>query len=216
MIYLIGGPPRCGKTTLAKSLSRTLRCGWIPVDALEIIVSKHTPTEDYKERFPKTVLCEENNWDNDPLYDRTPVSEIVDGYRVQGTSSANAIEQFVEHCLYEGHDFIVEGHQLHPSLVAKLQKRFPAQLRAIFLYKQDVSQILKGFQKNKGSLDWVTQKTKNKQTLSKIADMLSLFGAWFESEASSYGFRSCNMDIGFKKKIRSLTQELKKQASPSV
>ncbi len=38
MIYLIGGPPRCGKTTLAKEMSKKLEIPWISSDALEVVV----------------------------------------------------------------------------------------------------------------------------------------------------------------------------------
>lgn len=35
MKYLIGGPPRCGKTTLAKELSSRLGVSWISTDMID-------------------------------------------------------------------------------------------------------------------------------------------------------------------------------------
>ena len=32
MIYLIGGPPRCGKTTLARQLARIVQSPWLQTD----------------------------------------------------------------------------------------------------------------------------------------------------------------------------------------
>jgi hypothetical protein len=43
MIYLIGGPPRTGKTRLAQQLSRQLGIGWFPLDTLRYVVRSLVP-----------------------------------------------------------------------------------------------------------------------------------------------------------------------------
>lgn len=43
MIYLIGGPPRTGKTRLAQRLSRQLGIGWFPLDTLRYAVRALVP-----------------------------------------------------------------------------------------------------------------------------------------------------------------------------
>ncbi|OGF22453.1 hypothetical protein A2Y83_04145 [Candidatus Falkowbacteria bacterium RBG_13_39_14] len=45
MIYLIGGPPRCGKTTLAKEMSKKLRIPWVSTDALEVVTRAYVDKE---------------------------------------------------------------------------------------------------------------------------------------------------------------------------
>ena len=45
MIYLIGGPPKCGKTTLAKKLAGKYQIPWISADTLQNIVWAYTPKE---------------------------------------------------------------------------------------------------------------------------------------------------------------------------
>lgn len=208
MIYLIGGPPRCGKTTLAKSLSAALGCGWIPIDAIEIIVSQETSKRVFAKRFPKTVLCERTGWENDPLYTTTPINTIVHAYITQGTSSWKATEQFIQHCLHEGHDFILEGHQIHPEFVHRLLRHTPNDIRVVFLYKKDIPHLLEGFNRNRGAVDWVTQKTKDPSILPRIAEMLSTFGNWFFSQAETYHLPSQNMDVDFEKTIRRLTRRM--------
>jgi len=37
MIYLIGGPPRCGKTNIAKKLSKS----WISADTIESMIREN-------------------------------------------------------------------------------------------------------------------------------------------------------------------------------
>jgi len=41
MIYLIGGAPRCGKTKVAKQLSKKLGIPWISADSLEGVVAAY-------------------------------------------------------------------------------------------------------------------------------------------------------------------------------
>jgi len=55
-IILIGGPPRCGKTTLAKRVSHELGIPWISTDAFDDIVKEYVPAEERDKLFPKTVL----------------------------------------------------------------------------------------------------------------------------------------------------------------
>jgi len=51
-VYLIGGPPKCGKTTLAKTLSKRLSIPWISADTLQNIASVYIPEEEYEKYFP--------------------------------------------------------------------------------------------------------------------------------------------------------------------
>ena len=41
MIYLIGGPPKCGKTTLAKKMAKKLHIQWIAADTLQVVARKY-------------------------------------------------------------------------------------------------------------------------------------------------------------------------------
>jgi len=52
MIYLIGGPPKCGKTTLARELSRKIKVPWIAVDTLQSIVWAYMDKEERLKKFP--------------------------------------------------------------------------------------------------------------------------------------------------------------------
>lgn len=56
MIYLIGGPPKCGKTTLAKKLSKELGIQWVVSDTLQVVVreyvSKYVSKEEIDKLYP--------------------------------------------------------------------------------------------------------------------------------------------------------------------
>ncbi len=198
MIFLIGGPPRCGKTTLAKKLAERLRIGWASVDALESIADAYTPSKKHAELFPKTYLCEKTGWENDSLYNNYSKEEILGAYIRQGHASERAVCVFVRHMIEHKHDFILEGHQLHPKLMHELIKEYPKDLRTALITKTDIQGILIGFEHNRTTPDWTTEQTRDPSVLPKIADMLSGFGEWIESEARKYSITCFHMDMNFR------------------
>lgn len=216
MIYLIGGPPRSGKTTLTKKLAAQLGIGWVSADILESIVREYTTKELYKESFPKNALRETTDGSNDELYQKFSSAIIAEAYIRQGMTCWKAIEAFVEDCLNEAHDFIIEGYQLDPELVAQLIQKFPAEIRSAFLIKKDEQLLVEGFQKNVAKTDWVLQKTKEKETFFLIAKMLSHFGERIEKEASKYGLPVYCMDQDFVEKIDEVKERLINTKNPTV
>jgi 2-phosphoglycerate kinase len=147
MIYLIGGSPRSGKTLLAKRLSARLRIGWVSIDVLESIVREYTPKESRQRLFPKNVLRKRTHGSNDGMYEKFSAREIVNAYIRQGKASYKAIEAFVSDCVYEAHDFVLEGYQIQPGFVVRLMERFPKEIQSCFLVKKDEHMLVDGFQK---------------------------------------------------------------------
>lgn len=210
MIYLIGGPPRSGKTTLAKKLAHRLRIGWVSADILESVVREYTPAKEYRRLFPKNILREQTQGSNDLMYTKFSAKQIVQAYIKQGKTTWKAIRVFIEQCVHESHDFIIEGHQLHPKLVSELMKKYPENIRAVFLTKQDEMSIVAGFTKNKATSDWVIQKTKNIAIFREIARMLIIFGTYIQEEANAYGLNVYSMDEKFSKQFAMLERVLLK------
>ena len=50
MIYLIGGPPKCGKTTLAKRLSKSLGIPWVSTDTLQCVIKPYINRKDFSKK----------------------------------------------------------------------------------------------------------------------------------------------------------------------
>lgn len=95
MIYLIGGPPRCGKTTTAKNLAKKLGISWISADTLETIVERYTPEGYRQELFPRTVMYKKAKLSNDAVYKKYPVKYILNTFFRQARSVQLAIETVV-------------------------------------------------------------------------------------------------------------------------
>ena len=56
MIYLIGGPPRCGKTTLAKAMFKQRAIPWISCDMLQTVVCEYMTQKQWNELHPYSLL----------------------------------------------------------------------------------------------------------------------------------------------------------------
>ena len=57
MIYLIGGAPRCGKTTFSKRLAAKKRIPWISTDLIESIVAEYMSPAERQKGFPLANVC---------------------------------------------------------------------------------------------------------------------------------------------------------------
>lgn len=206
MFYLIGGTPRSGKTTIAKELSKKLGIPWISTDTLESIVMKYVEESKLDIYFPKSVLRRITHNSNDEMYTKYTPEQIVDAYFEQGKSLALGIESFItDEALYH-HNYILEGHHIHPELVSRLEKNFD--LKAIFVGREDVAQTLEAITQNPQENDWVITKTSNTETYPLIAKMLTTFSARIKKETEENNYPYFSMDHNFKETVRSIVKEV--------
>ncbi|MEK7202662.1 MAG: hypothetical protein AAB669_04015 [Patescibacteria group bacterium] len=199
MIYLIGGPPKCGKTTLAKRLADKYRIPWISTDTLENIVWAYTPEEKRPALFPHSSWRGDGN---DEFYSDHSAEEIVRNYITQGQATYDAISMMAETYLTDEDDFIVEGYQVTPAIVDRIFKKFGHDhVKTVFLVRQDEQKFVQVIHKSTTPNDWVIRKTKDEATYGKIAAMVTEYSRYFEKEAKEYGFRVFCVDGDFYKQF---------------
>ncbi|MEO6077654.1 MAG: AAA family ATPase [Candidatus Andersenbacteria bacterium] len=204
-IYLIGGPPKCGKTTLAKRLSKELNVPWISTDTLQNIVWAYTPKQEHAKLFPHSHLRGDSN---DDFYSAHTSKEIVEGYIAQGKTTYDAIEMLAETYITDKDDFIVEGYSVTPELVKKISKRFGTEhIKVVFLVKNDEQKMITDFHKSTTPNDWILRKTKEEATYQKIAKMISDYSKYFEKEAKQYNLQYFAMDTNFEERLQRIISE---------
>jgi 2-phosphoglycerate kinase len=134
-IFLIGGPPKCGKTTLAKKLSKKLAIPWISADSLQNIVFEYADKNFRLNKFPHKNMKGKSN---DETYSLNSAENIVKAYIEQGKTSYNAISILVETQLVDKDDYIIEGYHITPELVNQVILKFGNEnIIPIFLIKTD-------------------------------------------------------------------------------
>ena len=132
MIYLIGGPPKCGKTTLAKKLSLNSKIPWVSADTIQNVIKPYVDGSDFNSIFP---VSSANFSSNDEKYNLLSTDEIIKSYRAQAKSMFAAIEAFVLSEITEGNDYIVEGYHLEPQYIDTLTQSHPGKVKGIVLAK---------------------------------------------------------------------------------
>ena len=203
MIYLIGGPPRCGKTTLARALSRKLRIPHVPADYLMSVISPYIPGEQMAERLPRWYARVKTGKSNDRLYSEYSASEIVGFYVEEAATYWPGIRNFILYALSDSQDFIIEGAQLRPDLVhALLADEGADRFRAAFLYKSGPD-IAEGLKASQDPNDWAKRGTAE-ETYPKIAQMISVFGERVTAMCEEYHLALYDTSADFTSRIEEL------------
>lgn len=108
-LYLVGGVPRVGKSSLAQRLLETDRIPFLPTDVLRTVLRRVLPGLDAIDQDP------------------------VDAWRLAEFMYPH-IEQAAEVCVEEAPCFVIEGFELSPFHVARLQAALEqAEVRGCFL-----------------------------------------------------------------------------------
>jgi hypothetical protein len=108
-LYLVGGAPRVGKSSLARQLLEIDRVPFLPTDVLRTVLRR--------------VLPELDAIDQDPV-DASLLAEYMYPH----------IEQAAEVCVEEAECFLIEGFELSPFYLARLQAALAqAEVRGCFL-----------------------------------------------------------------------------------
>ena len=217
MIYLIGGPPRCGKTTLARRLAKVAGCSWIQGDWLGQAFSAYIPDGEILpvERLdlgPGVSPAQRN----DVRYARYSASEIIAYYRAWAARTWPGLRVFIEYALDDQEDLIVEGYHIDPALVgphlSTLEIVRRGQIRAVFLHRVDQADILRALRHGDENA-WVGGRTQQPATFERIATMIAQYSREVRSDAEAAGLPVFAMDFAFDQQLDTVVALLTSRGS---
>ncbi|MFH0820235.1 MAG: AAA family ATPase [Candidatus Peregrinibacteria bacterium] len=201
MIYLVGGPPRCGKTMLAKVMSRHWGIPWISCDTLQVITGKYMTSKQWRKTHPYSLLRNKLKT-NDAFYAQLSPQKIVSVLRRQAKPTFPAIDMASICEIADGNSYIIEGYHIEPSFAYKLIKKYGRKnIKAIFLTKHNAERFAVDVHKSTTPNDWLIVGTRKPITFLKVGQMVALYSRYFEKEAKKYKFKVLNMDQNFKKQL---------------
>jgi len=204
MIYLVGAPPRCGKTILAREMSKKTGIPWISCDTLDSISQEYVSAKDWPKKFPYSALRRKGDKrDNDDFYAKHSPAKIVGLLRREAASVYRAIETMIACQIADGDDFIVEGYQISPSFANRMIKKFGKQnVKTVFLGKYDAEKFAKDIHKSSNANDWLIKITKNQETFLRVGKMVTEYSKIFEKEAAKFDFMMFGVDNDFHGQIK--------------
>jgi 2-phosphoglycerate kinase len=199
-IILIGGVPRSGKTTLAKTISEKLNVVCISTDDIDDGLKEKLPKEEIDKLFPKTALRIKSGGGNDEMYSSFTTEEIVSAYLKQAEAVWPAVSDLVRSAIREKRNCVIEGYHVTPKLIAKLNAE-NLNVSSVVLVSTAGEDVIERSIKSDTKQDWLRDKTKQPETFQKVANMISLFSEKLIQEAVEHGVKIIDTSEDFPAKF---------------
>ena len=189
MIYLLGGPPRVGKSIISNEIRQKHAVSAVSTDSLGAVLESTLSREAAPDLF---VFARFNEM---PVADRVKLmvddpAELIDSVLKESRVVWRAVEAFIRREQDEGRDVLIEGVAVLPELVSQLED---IAHRTVFIGNQGNTHAenMKRFaEENKH--DWM--RSASDQYISAFAMFVERMSAYIEQEAHKYGFRYVEMD----------------------
>jgi 2-phosphoglycerate kinase len=208
MMFLLGGPPRVGKSIISSEIRQKHAVSVVSTDSLSAVL--------------ENVLCSEaapdlfalSRFDEMPMAERVKLmieepAELIDCVRKESHAVWKAVEAFIARENNEGRDALIEGVAVLPELMSQLED-IPYQV--VFIGNQGENHrenIKKSAEENEH--DWM--RGVSDQYIDAFAAFVKRMSAYIEQEAKKFGFEYVEMD---KKMFGDVTEEVMKSLGLST
>ena len=189
MIYLIGGPPRVGKSIIANEIRQKHAVSVVSTDSLGAVLENVLSPEVAPDLFVIDKFNKMSLPERVKLISNEP-EELIDDVSKESHVVWKAVEAFVRREHDEGRDVLIEGVAVLPELMSQLDD-IPH--RVVFIgnqgenHKQNIKKSAEG-----NEHDWMGNVSD--QYISTFAVFVKLMSAYFEQQAKKYGFEYIEMD----------------------
>jgi 2-phosphoglycerate kinase len=208
MIFLLGGPPRVGKSIISGEIRRKHALSVVSTDSLgavlETVLSPEAAPDLFVfDRFNKIPVAERVE-----LIAKDPAL-MIRYVRMESHVVWLAVEAFLRRENAEGRDVLIEGTAVLPELMSRIED-IPHRVVWIGNQGEHHQENIKKFAEE-NEKDWM------RDVSGEYIDVYALFvrqmSAWIELEAKKYGFRYIEMD---KKSLGDVMEEVMKSLGVSA
>lgn len=189
MIYLLGGPPRVGKSIISKAITAKHGINVVSTDSLGAVLESVLDPEVEPGLFVFNRFNEMTSVDRMNLMVEN-TAELV-GYVIEeGCAVWKAVNPFVLRESEECRNVVLEGVAILPELVSQLEN---VDYRAVFVGNQGnehKENIKKSAKQNEH--DWM--RCSSDEYIDAFATFVVQMSSYIEKEAHKYGFEYIEMD----------------------
>jgi 2-phosphoglycerate kinase len=132
-IFLIGGVPTTGKSTVAELVAKRVNLPWISTDQIRDVMRAVANRKDHPNLFTS------EGYNAERFLNEFSAEKIVDIEFEQGGAVWLGIKKFIEDDFTWSKGFVMEGVSLIPELIAELN--IAGEIRAVFLVDDDADRI---------------------------------------------------------------------------
>ena len=202
MIFLLGGPPRVGKSIISSEIQQRHAVSVVSTDTLGAVMGNVLNPEAEPDLFVFDKFNEMPMADRMKLIMESP--EVLIGYvKKESYVVWEVVETFIKHENDDGRDVLIEGVAVLPELMSRL-KDIPH--RVVFIGNQGENHkenIKKYAEENEHDWMWNV----SDQYISAFSVFVNRMSAYIEQEANKYGFEYMEMD---NKSFKSATKDVMK------
>jgi len=188
MLYLLGGPPRVGKSIISKTITEKHGINVVSTDSLGAVLENVLDPEVEPGLFIVTKFNRMTEVDRIDLMVANTTERI--NYQLEeGFAVWKAIKPFVLRERDEGRDVVVEGVAVLPELVHQLKN---VDYRVVFIGNQEnehLENIKKSAMENEH--DWMRHASD--EYIAAFATFVMHMSGYLEKEAHKYGFEYIDM-----------------------
>ncbi len=189
MIYLLGGPPRVGKSTISRAILKKYGISVVSTDSLGAVLETVLRPEAEPGLFIFARLNER------PAKERIKLmlentAEFINYTVSESRAVWKAVKPFILREKDEGRHVLIEGVAILPELVRQLEN---VDYRVVFIANQSnehSENIKKGAANNEH--DWM--RYASSEYINAFATFVVRMSAYIEQEARKYGFSYIEMD----------------------
>jgi len=208
MIFLIGGPPRVGKSILSGEIRQKRAVSVVSTDTLGAVLENVLGPEAAPELFAFSKFHEMPMAERVKLIMKDP-AELIDYVRKESYVVWKAVEAFIRRENDEGRDLLIEGVAILPELMRQLED-IPH--RAVFIGNQGAN-LKENIRKSAKENDYDWMRGVSDQFIDAFAMFVKQMSGYIEQETKQYGFKYIEMD---KKQFGDVTEDVMKSLGLSA
>ena len=191
MIYLIGGAPRTGKSTIAKQFAEFIGGRFVSTDEIE------SPSQDQSVFFS-----------DDAAKNTLTPKERLDSVINEANQIIRDIDGIINSAINNNEIIVIEGVHLFPAYVSGLMIKFGEKnLKAIFVGSSNIELMLQGMNQNTSPNNW--PKNFNQEVKRQIALFTKEFSDYIGAESKKYNLPYKERSDNFQRDTNEVIEKLK-------